>query len=173
MASMASAADVFAADPMSLTGLAEAVELDPEIATALWLHLKLNPSRDAEVAANIPDDARKASISAFVEAHDVAPGDSGRISMIFAKLERHRLAVDNPTPPVSEPSVLAPVASAERGKTSAVLDQHDDTSFELLSDDKRSELRKNHFMMTGGGRPRWQGALLRAARSHAVSAGEG
>ena len=149
--------DAAAAGPLTLAGLAEVVGLDSEIASALWTHMKLDPLRDAEVAANISDDLRKASITAFVQALDVAPGDSGRINMIFARLERHRLAVDAPpasaSAPVAVPTAPAPVAATDRLKMSTVLDQHDDTSFEVLSDNKRAELRRNHQTMCGGPAP--------------------
>merc|ERR1712086_891402 len=77
--------------------------------------------------------------------------------MIFARLERHRLAVDarpaSASVPVSVPSAPAPVAAADRLKMSTVLDQHDDTSFEVLTDKKRAELRQNHQTMCGGPAP--------------------
>merc|ERR1712086_1128329 len=77
--------------------------------------------------------------------------------MIFARLERHRLAVDarpaSASVPVSAPTAPAPVAATDRLKMSTVLDQHDDTSFEVLSDDKRAELRRNHQTMCGGPAP--------------------
>ena len=143
--------------PLTLTGLAEVVGLDADTAAALWVHMKLDPLHDAEAAAHIDVDLRKASISVFVEAFEVTLGDSGRINMIFARLERHRREVDPPpvaSPPVAvAPSAPAPVAAAERLKMSTVLDQHDTSEFEVLTDKKRAELRANHHNMCGGPAP--------------------
>ena len=149
--------DASASGPLTLTGLAEVVGLDAVIASALWDHMKLDPLRDAEAAAHISAERLKASIEDFNLAYDVALGDSGRINMIFARLERHRLSLEDPPvaapAPVGVPTAPAPVAAAVRLKMSTVLDQHDDTSFEVLSDVKRAELRRNHQTTCGGAAP--------------------
>ena len=140
-------------ETVTLSALAASVNLTPELAVALWEHMELDPEVDAEVAANIPSEVLNVSITEFVEARELSAGVSGRISLIFTKLERHRAAIDGHAPTAAVQPADTAAAAVHRGKMSAVLDQADDSTYEALDPSKRAALRANHESTTGGPPP--------------------
>ena len=141
----------------TLASLAIEVKLDPELATALWDHLGVDPADDAEVAAAIPrgilDDSMEAfRVSRLDSALPVTAGVSGRVSLLFSKL---RCAFEPPPaqPLVPEAAAVVDLPVVSKGKVSAVLDQADEGMFETLDPSKRAEYRSNHLAMTGGPPP--------------------
>ena len=144
--------DVAAASPLTLTDLAQSVNLDAEVASGLWEHLDLDPVHDMEVAAAIPSNVLDESITAFVGSRNLSAGAAGRISLLFTKLRQRSSALE-PSSQEAPPPAPAPAAAVHRGKISAVLDQADDSPFDILGPSKRSELRLNHVKATGGPPP--------------------
>ena len=143
--------------PPTLASLAIDVKLDPELATALWEHLGVDPADDAEVAAAIPrgilDDSMEAFRVARLEtALPVTAGVSGRVSLLFSKL-RSAFAPPPAQPLVPEAAAVVDLPVVVKGKVSAVLDQADEGMFEALDPSKRAEYRSNHLLMTGGAPP--------------------
>jgi hypothetical protein len=152
-ASASAAAD--ASPPITLTALAASSRLDDALAADLWGHLDLDPELDAEEAANIPADFLKSTLAEFVESRGLSAGAAGRITTIFAKLERHRARLDDPAPQAAAetPPTAPVVAAVPGGKISAVLDQMDDRPYEALDMVTRAELRANHKEAVGGPPP--------------------
>ena len=138
--------------PHTLTDFAALVRLDPEIASAFWEHLDLDPLLDMEVALDIQPSLLDESISSFVTDKELSVGVAGRLSLIFKKL-RAALVPAATVDKMAPPPEGGPSSSVHRGKISAVLDQSDDTPFDRLDPAQRAVLRNNHIAATGGPAP--------------------
>ena len=108
-AAVALVPDVAAVAQPTLTDLAKTVNLDPEVASALWEHLDLDPLLDMEVASAIPPAVLDESITAFVRDSELSAGAAGRISLLFSKLRALSSAPVLAPPPLRRRRRLSPL----------------------------------------------------------------
>ena len=142
---------------LTLRSAAAEVRLHEGVAAELWKHLDLDPDLDLEVAVAIPPNVLDEEMERFRQDQEISAGVAGRISMLFAKVR----GVASAAPASSGGALpLADVVPARvKGKTSMVLDQADESSFEVLGPAKRAEYRNNHKLATGGPPPPKVGLL--------------
>ena len=142
----------------TLSELASEFKIPADIAAALWLRMGVDPEEDLLDVASIPKHILDQDLESFYKEANLPLIMAGRLSRFFSKVQGFGVHQSEGEPEVAAPlaagtpntavAVIDPPAKM-RMRLSQVLDQGDDTQFDLIDDAKRQLYRANHKTTTG------------------------
>ena len=91
------------------------MKLSDTLAAALWQRLDVSPDTELHVAAMIPAADLEPALADFRARHDLTPGDSGRLALLFARIYETAAPVTYAAPSATYSGIYGTAAPATYG----------------------------------------------------------